>query len=171
MFTTVKNLFIVTITMLLGFEAWSCPIAEDREALNHWVCEFNSAMDLRDREADHTRHSDLLTTSGEIKKVRAETVVLDDETCRRYNVEKLTESFQRILQHQSIPRSLFSRTSDLAAAEVGIESSTDKVDVCESQQLISSGQDHTYQNLYYFKYGPVRSNKHFILRVTTKWRH
>lgn len=169
--TAILKTFFCTFILTNATQAFSCPTTGDRHDLNLWVCEFETAMILRDKDAGHQRQVELLSTTPEIKKVRAALSLIDDDTCRRFNQTNLAVAFQRILQHQAIPRSLFQQRSEFAAAEIFNESSSDLVDVCESQLLSSKGQDHTYQNLYYFKFGPVREDKHLMIRVTTKWQH
>ena len=166
-----KMLFIIVTASTYASTVVSCPTTDDREQLNFWVCDLGSEMTKRDREADYTREAKLLNSTPEIKKIRAALSIFDNETCRNFNQSSLVTAFQRILQHQSIPRSIMKQRSESAAAVILSESTSDKVEVCESQHLETKGQDHTYQNLYYFKFGPVREHKHFLIRVTTKWQH
>ncbi len=169
--TTILKFLFIAFALTATTNALSCPATGDRQDLNLWVCKFGAEMTLRDKDADYSRHAELLSTNPEIKKVRAALSIFDDETCRSFNQTSLAGAFQRILQHQSLPRSLLGQRSELATAEIMNESNTGKVDVCESQHLESKNQDHTYENLYYFKFGPVRESKHFLIRVTTKWQH
>jgi len=167
---TLNLIFLTTACLKTSF-AFSCQTTGSFQHLNYWVCDFQDEMILRDLEADHLRKAEIVSSTPEIRKIRAGFSHSGDETCRNFNQNSLVSQFQRILQHQSLPRSLLSQKAEFAAAEILNESSRGTVDVCESQHLSSLGQDHTYQNLYYFKFGPVRENKHILIKVTTQWQH
>lgn len=159
---------IITTNTALAF---SCPRLDEGTEIDFWVCDLNTEMTKRDRDADYTRNAELITSTSEIKEIRAALSVIDDETCRNFNQTSFVTAFQRILQHQSLPRSLMKERTVSASAKILSESSSGKVDVCESQTLETKDRDHTYQNLYYFKYGAVREQKHFFIRVTTNWQN
>jgi len=167
--TTFLKLLFISITLTKAASASSCPSTDDRQNLGHWVCELGSEMALRDAGADYTRQAELFSAAAQIKAVRAG--LIGGETCRSFNQTNLTVAFHRILQHQSLQRSLFPQISESAASEILNESARGKVDVCESQLLSSENLDHTYENLYYFKYGPARESKHFLIRITNRWQH
>ena len=150
--------------------AFSCPAIEDDNDVYLWVCDLNEEMTKRDTQSDYVRAAELITSNAEIKEIRSALKALDDETCRNFNQTSLEIAFQRILQHQSLPRSLMTKQTKTVAAKVLSETSG-RLDVCESQTLDSKGRDHTYQNLYYFKFGPAREQKHFLIRINTNWQN
>jgi hypothetical protein len=165
------KMLVITIALINTSLAFGCPPQEGGNELDLWVCNLSTEMMKRDAEADYQRDAELITSTPEIKKIRANLSNIDDGTCRNFNQTNLVTAFQRILQHQSLPRSLMKQRSEFAAAKILNESNSGKVDVCESQALETRDRDHTYQNLYYFKFGPMREQKHFLIRVTTKWRY
>jgi len=165
------SMFVLSSTLLMPPLANACPAASDRHNLNLWVCDLQSAMEERDKEARYLRHIELISATSEIKKIRTTFVISETETCRNFKQSKLIRSFQRILEHQSLPPIKFNQQSELVVADILSESTRNSTDVCESQHLISRGHQHTYLNLYYFKFGPVRDSKHFLLQITTTWDH
>src|SRR5690606_25294025 len=110
------TLLAITIWITHASLAFSCPAQDMGNELDLWVCDLNTEMLKRDKEADYTRAAELITSTPEIKKIRAALSIFDDETCRNFNQTSLVAAFQRILQHQSLPRSLMKQKTEFAAA-------------------------------------------------------